>query len=925
VARCAGSRMDEYPRRFGSYVLLKPLARGGMGALHLAVSGEHGMEKLCVIKTVLPQLADPEYLRRFRDEAKVVVRLSHGNLVSVFDAGQVDGTLYLAMDYVEGRDLRATWNRCAQKGIAFPLDIACYIVKELSRGLAYAHNFGDIKLVHRDVSPPNVLLAYTGEVRLTDFGLASSTLKLERTAPGVIYGKVSYMAPEQARGEPLDGRTDLYAAGVILWELFTGRQLFPSAAPAPGAEPPPADEVLKKVRDPHPEPPSSRVGRVPPELDTIVMKAIAPVPANRYQNGEEMRADLAGWLAKNAPATDSDRMARFLAELFGDDMDRERHERNDLISGAVELRATEAKTGRLAGFHPRGLGEAPSTTEPSAPFSLSGPLFRSGSNPVPADFLAERGSASTATAHAVTAEGDLVGSTVGERYFVKRMIGEGGMGKVYEAEHVEIGKRVALKVLHPVYTRTPEVVERFRREARAASRIGHANVVDVTDSGTTPDGSFYFVMEYLEGEELGFVLHREGPLPVSRVLSIGAQMCRALQAAHDAGVVHRDLKPENVLLINRDGQSDFVKILDFGIAKSADTEDLDADERRLTHPGMAIGTPEYMAPEQAAGRQADARSDIYAAGAILYEVLTGHSPYAGKNFMEILHKKANETPPPITQFRDDVPAAMAAVIERAMARDPLARPGSMLEFERELLAIAETSNPPAKASLRTAPMEASGPYDGEAINAFGERVIERVQRLGPRKAAAVAVGLVAVVVALAIGLATREPPAPPVAAPPPTSPPSPPKATVEATPEPRRAPPPSRAPRPVAAPSPAPSPAVDNRRALADAQRLVSEGHYAEARDTLEHLRGVRNLAGPVHLALGEIAFQEGRAQEAVRLLRQSIKAAPSARAFVLLGDAYYKLSRYGDAVKAYKAALRKERDNPGARQGLLNAEKRLR
>ena len=204
--------MNEFPRRFGSYVLLKPLARGGMGALYLALSGPEESAKLCVIKTVLPHLADKEYLQRFRDEAKVVVRLSHGNLVPVFDSGQVAGEIYLAMDFVEGKDLRATWNRCAKKGIAFPVDVAAHIVKELARGLNYAHGFGDIKLVHRDVSPPNVLLSYSGEVRLTDFGLASSTLKLEKTALGIIYGKVSYMSPEQARGETLDGRTDLYAS-----------------------------------------------------------------------------------------------------------------------------------------------------------------------------------------------------------------------------------------------------------------------------------------------------------------------------------------------------------------------------------------------------------------------------------------------------------------------------------------------------------------------------------------------------------------------------------------------------------------------------------------------------------------------------------------------------------------------------------------
>src|SRR5262245_56806656 len=153
-----------FPRKFGKYHLLAPLAQGGMGALYLAASGERGLDKLCVIKTVLPHLADGEYVARFRDEAKVVVKLSHGNLVPVYDAGLVDGEFFLAMDFVEGKELRAVWNRCAKKAVAFPVDVAVYIVKELCRGLGYAHSFAGLRLVHRDVSPPNVLISFTGEV-----------------------------------------------------------------------------------------------------------------------------------------------------------------------------------------------------------------------------------------------------------------------------------------------------------------------------------------------------------------------------------------------------------------------------------------------------------------------------------------------------------------------------------------------------------------------------------------------------------------------------------------------------------------------------------------------------------------------------------------------------------------------------------------
>src|SRR4029079_7874565 len=189
----------------------------------------------------------------------------------------------------------------------------------------------------RDVSPPNVLLSYSGEVRLTDFGLASSTLKLEKTAPGIIYGKVSDSSPEQARGEQLDSRTDLYASGIILWELLTGRQLFPSSK-APGApkDGHTSEEILRRVRNPEIVPPSRRASRVPPELDRIALKALAPDLKERYLRCEELRHDLANILAATSPATDSGRLANFLHELYAEDITAERVERETLIGKARE-------------------------------------------------------------------------------------------------------------------------------------------------------------------------------------------------------------------------------------------------------------------------------------------------------------------------------------------------------------------------------------------------------------------------------------------------------------------------------------------------------------------------------------------------------------------------------------------------------------
>jgi serine/threonine protein kinase len=964
--------MNEFPRRFGPYVLLKPLARGGMGALYLALSGPEESAKLCVIKTVLPHLADKEYLQRFRDEAKVVVRLSHGNLVPVFDSGQVAGEIYLAMDFVEGKDLRATWNRCAKKGIAFPVDVAAHIVKELARGLNYAHGFGDIKLVHRDVSPPNVLLSYSGEVRLTDFGLASSTLKLEKTAPGIIYGKVSYMSPEQARGEPLDGRTDLYASGIILWELLTGRQLFPSTK-APGApkDGHTSEEILRRVRNPEIVPPSRRAQRVPPELDRIALKALAADRKDRYARCEELRHDLATFLAKNYPATDSMRLATFLQELYSDDEVAERTERETLIVKAREWYST----GPAAPPPTPGARPAPQSSAPTAPAAA----------PAKADPMAEvreRGRAftgySTADDHRERrmtvreATGKLaesgislsesqnsgstavLGTVIGGRYYVRKLRGEGGMGRVYEAEHIDIGRRVALKILHPAYSQTPDLVERLRREARAASKISHPNVVDVTDSGTTADGAFFFVMEYLEGIELGELIYREKRLDIRRTLIIGTQICRALQSAHEASVIHRDLKPENVLILKRDGQPNFVKVLDFGIAKSgseADLKESQGGQRRLTHPGMTMGTPEYMAPEQAAGKPADPRSDVYAVGGLLYEMLTGNAPFEGSNFMEILHKKANSMPPPIATVRQDVPPQLEAVIMRAMAKDPDQRPPSMEALEKELqnvamLMFSNFSSTPLIEPDPSPPAGMLGALPGVAVAKGGFAVI----RSWDRKTRTVVAAGIALGLALAfiwVGRASRGDAkvriavsAPAATAPPPAVTAPPPAAT---------APPPAvavKAPEPdttdedtadtaetdadttvktkTAVRGPSSGNNADAKRLLGEGERMLRAERFAEARGIFEKLTKSKRERGQALVGLAEISFQEKKYADAAHTAEKAAGSGGGVKARVLLGDAHFRLAHYKEAAKAYEEALKLDPDNASAKSGLALANKRM-
>jgi serine/threonine-protein kinase len=269
----------------------------------------------------------------------------------------------------------------------------------------------------------------------------------------------------------------------------------------------------------------------------------------------------------------------------------------------------------------------------------------------------------------------LVGMVLAGRYVVKSRIGEGGMGLVYEGLHRGIDKRVAIKVLRDDLSRRPEVVARFRQEAKSASRIGHENIVDISDFGETTRGASYFVMEFLDGEDLANVLGREVTVDSDRVCGIVLQCCRALSATHAKGIVHRDIKPENIFLTKRNGVDDFVKIVDFGIAKMSDIETDGAPGRKLTKTGMIFGTPEYMSPEQAAGKDLDHRVDVYALGIILYECLAGRVPFEGDTFMGVLTQHLFAELPPIAEMNPnaEVSRELDLVIRKALAKDPADR------------------------------------------------------------------------------------------------------------------------------------------------------------------------------------------------------------------------------------------------------------
>jgi eukaryotic-like serine/threonine-protein kinase len=298
----------------------------------------------------------------------------------------------------------------------------------------------------------------------------------------------------------------------------------------------------------------------------------------------------------------------------------------------------------------------------------------------------------------------LVGTTLADRYEIVRRIGEGGMGAVYEARHSIIGKRVAIKVLLEKFLENEELIARLLQEARLASSIGHQNIVDVTDFGTTRDGRAFVVMEFLDGEALSELIMRDAPLPVERCLAIGKQIASALGAAHAKGIVHRDVKPENVYLVRR-GDADFVKVVDFGVSKAVRSREESGTEwQRLTRTGAVLGTPLFMSPEQASGSEdIDQRADIWAVALILYECLTGELPFRGTNYLgvvsQILNKEAQS--PSVLRPELGIPVAVDRLVMHGLEKDRTRRYQTMDVLERDIerLLAGDTGIVAAEASL----------------------------------------------------------------------------------------------------------------------------------------------------------------------------------------------------------------------------------
>jgi len=303
----------------------------------------------------------------------------------------------------------------------------------------------------------------------------------------------------------------------------------------------------------------------------------------------------------------------------------------------------------------------------------------------PSDFLVCPKDATSLARLEASEDDPLVGEVLAGSFCLTGLLGEGGMGRVYEAEHVRFPRRFAVKVMHESVASIPDVVLRFEREAQAIARITSDHVVEVLDILRLRDGRPCIVTELLEGEELGELLERAGKLPISTSITICRQVCSGLAAAHAMGVVHRDLTPSNVFLLNREDGALEVKILDFGLAKVT-------DGANLTRTGMVVGTPAYMAPEQARGTgDVDVRADVYAVGAVLYRLVTGAPPFPISDPAITIVKVLTEDPPRPRVLDPGIPEGLELLIQRAMARAAEDRPATMSELDRQLARFDVTS------------------------------------------------------------------------------------------------------------------------------------------------------------------------------------------------------------------------------------------
>ncbi len=621
------------------YRILCKIDGGGLGVVYEAEDIRLGRH---VALKVFPDYFghDALTLSRIRAEAKAAGSLNHPNICTVYDIDETDGQIYIAMELLKGQTLQ---HRIAGK--ALEIETVLELGIQISDALEAAHGKG---ILHQYLKAANIFVTTRGQVKILDFGLAiviqkkpenvagniamsSPTLESEKslTAPGNALGTFAYMSPERIQGKELDARTDLFSFGAVLYEMCTGTPPFRSNTMRATF-----DSILNRA----PLPVVEINPEVPAKLEDVINKALEKDREVRYQSAARIRADLQG-LKRH---TESQHSLRAIpnparaAEQFG-------------LPAVVATAASDL-----------------------APVSVSS--------------VASKVVKGTEVGRSWINKGTEFGP-----YKIISSIGRGGMGEVYRAQDPRLGRDVAIKVLRQIFATNADRLSLFQQEARITAALSHPNILAVYDVGTA-ELSPYVVSELLEGETLRDRLNC-GAIPVGKAIDLGLQVASGLAAAHQKGIVHRDLKPEN-LFVTREGR---IKILDFGLAQLA-TPPVDKTAEIATvdygtTPGVVIGTAGYMSPEQVRGKSTDHRADIFAFGAILYEMLSGRRAFEGDTSADMLSAMLTHDPPDLSASNRAIPSALDRVVRRCLEKKVDERFQSVRDVAFALEAISVDSVP----------------------------------------------------------------------------------------------------------------------------------------------------------------------------------------------------------------------------------------
>ncbi|MBL0213030.1 MAG: protein kinase [Myxococcales bacterium] len=649
----------------GKYRVERVIGRGGMGlvveAIHLHLGTRVALKFLAT-----EMAADPTAIARFRREAQASAHLKSEHICRVSDFGVDDGLPYIVMELLTGTDLARL-----SKVRVLDVSTAALYIAQACTGLAEAHAAG---IIHRDLKPGNLFLIRRADgtplVKVLDFGVAKAPTgenEVRLTGTSNVVGSPGFMSPEQFRSsKSVDARTDVWSLGVILYKLVSGRLPFKADNFA--------EFALAITRD---EPPA--LPEVPPAFFAVIAKCLEKDPAKRYQDVGALGAALSRFASGARPSAQQmsvpdapvDDPVSGIGGLDGPDSAMSTRVLGSAapapVARAAPAPAVATPTAASAKQTILGVATAADLKAPPAmqPSPTASSAAITGANPQPT----VAGTAVGLGAPRYVPGGELPSGTHVGEYVIDKKIGEGGMGVVYSATHPLIGKRAAIKVIAVDLGADPVVVQRFVQEARSVNQIGHPNIVDVFAFGTLPDGRNYFVMEYLQGESLRARLSRTF-LTIADAVQILDEIAGALEAAHGSQIVHRDLKPDNVFLSSVRGGFIHVKLLDFGIAKLVAGDGGVAK----TSTGMIMGTPGYLSPEQARGRNVDHRTDIYALGVMMFEMITGRMPFMAESPMDIVLMHISSPPPRPSEFKPDIPLLLEKLLLEMLDKDPDRRP-----------------------------------------------------------------------------------------------------------------------------------------------------------------------------------------------------------------------------------------------------------